>query len=137
MSIIENKGPTPLDSLFSVGNDEPRTGTEIMHADPTNKYMMHALHIASLAGACAQHAIYPDVRLVFALGNDMDDDLVDAAERLRASHTSVIEDLPVEGPKDKENYVWRHVNKHLYLVFEMDGVHGILAKDLINEMCAE
>ena len=63
-------------------------------------------------------------------------DIISAAERLKAVWDGIteIDDEDVDGPGCDDNYVWRVIDGHAYLVFDSHGLCGIRADYLISEL---
>lgn len=135
MSMIENTVPRLLVSLFSVDGNEPATGAEIIEANEERDATVEALNIALRDGHCEAGANGADVELITLVTDRWDSDLIKAAERLKAGWDMIDEiDDDVSGPDYECNYVWRVINGHAYLVFDMNGLCGIRADYLVREL---
>lgn len=136
MSCIENMVPRLLVSLFSVDGNEPATGAEIIEANEGCEAAIEALTIALREGHCEAGANGADVTLTLEITDYMDSDVIEAAEALKAGWDCIteIDDEGVDGPSCSDNYVWRVINNHAYLVFDAEGLCGIRADYLVSEL---
>jgi hypothetical protein len=136
MSRIENTVPCLLVSLFSVDGNEPTTGAEIIEANEGCDTTIEALNIALRDGHCEAGANGADVELITLVTDRWDSDIIKAAESLKTGWDCIdeIDDEGVSGPHCDNNYVWRVINGHAYLVFDMNGLCGIRADYLVSEL---
>jgi hypothetical protein len=134
--IIENTVPRLLVSLFSVDGNEPATGAEIIEANEGCDATVEALHTALHKGYCEGGANGADIELITLVTDYMDSDIIRHAERFKAGWDMIdeIDDEDVSGPHCDNNYVWRVIAGHAYLVFDMNGLCGIRADYLASEL---
>ena len=136
MSCIENKVSHILVSLFSVDGNEPTTGAEIIEANQGCEATIEALNIALHKGYCEGGANGADVTLTLEITDYMDSDVIEVANQLKAGWDGIteIDDEGVSAPSCSDNYVWRVIDGHAYLVFDMNGLCGIRADYLVREL---
>jgi hypothetical protein len=136
MSTIENTVPRLLVSLFSVDGNEPTTGAEIIEDNEGCDATVEALTTALREGRCEAGANGADIELVTLVTDYMTDDVIKAAESLKAGWDCIdeLDEEDVEGPSCSDNYVWRVIAGHAYLVFDMNGLCGIRADYLVSEL---
>jgi len=136
MSTIENTIPRLLVSLFSVDGAEPVTGAEIIEDNEGCDVALEALNIALRDGHCDAGANGADVELITLITDRWDDEITAAAERLKAGWDCIdeLDEEEVDGPSCSDNYVWRVIAGHAYLVFDAHGLCGIRADYLVSEV---
>ena len=135
MSHIENTAPCILVSLFSVDGNEPATGAQIIEANEGCEATIEALSTALTYGLCEGGANGADVTLVLEITDYMDNDIISAADRLKAGWDGITEiDDEISGPHCDDNYVWRVIDGHAYLIFDSEGLCGIRSDILISEL---
>lgn len=137
MSTIENTIPRLLVSLFSVDNNTPVTGAEIIAANEGCDTTIESLEIALREGHCEAGANGADVELITMITDRWDAEITAAAERLKAGWDCIDElddDEEVDGPSCSSNYVWRVIDNAAYLIFDANGLCGIRADYLVSEV---
>lgn len=135
---IENTVPRLLASLFSVDGNAPATGAEIIEANADEREAtIEALTTALHTGKCEGGANGADVALILEMTDHMDREVTEVAESLKAGWDCIDEiDNQVDGPDCDDNYVWRVIDGHAFLIFDAHGLCGIRA-DYIAERIAE
>lgn len=125
MSMIENTVPRLLVSLFSVDGREPATGATILANGATIETLDNAF----------RNGHYEGVTLVTPITDHILFHIVEAAERLKAIwYVDELDDNEIDPPSCSDNYAWRVVDGHAYLVFEAHGLCGIRGDDIAREL---